>query len=200
MHYGCTRASPRYLVKAIGCLGRRRETCQLGYRLRQVLRTRQRQPIQKPSQNIGHRGAGAPYLDQAGHEPAPPLKNDHCHSQAAPGSSGRNAPASSASIHQTRTTTPTNQMKITIPTDQQLGHRIESIVRTIAVIIAFVYAAGFTFGQAIHWLSANLTTLHHLLLHDKHSQKPHPPAHSNHCIRSSNYRTRPSKSTAKGFA
>ena len=91
-------------------------------------------------------------------------------------------------------------MKITIPTDQQLGHRIESIVRTIAIIIAFVYAAGFTFGQAIHWLSANLTTLHHLLLHDKLSQKPYPPAHSNHCIRSSDYRTRPSKSTAKGFA
>ena len=91
-------------------------------------------------------------------------------------------------------------MKITIPTDQELGQQIESIVRTIATIVAFVYVAGFTFGQAIHWLSANLTTLHHLLLHDKLSQKPHPPAHSNHCIRSSNYRTRPSKSTAKGFA
>jgi len=62
-----------------------------------------------------------------------------------------------------------------LPTDQQLGHRIESIVRTIAAIIAFVYAAGFTFGQAIHWLSQNLTTLHtHLLIDNAGHASPHP--------------------------
>jgi len=48
--------------------------------------------------------------------------------------------------------------------DQQLGHRIESIVRIIAIAVAFVYAAGFTCGQMIHWLSANLTQLHTYLL------------------------------------
>jgi hypothetical protein len=59
--------------------------------------------------------------------------------------------------------------------DQQLGHRIESIVRTIAAIAAFVYTAGFTCGQMIHWLSANLTQLHTYLLKptDGHSH-PHP--------------------------
>ena len=62
-----------------------------------------------------------------------------------------------------------------LPTDQQLGHRIESIVRTIAAIIAFVYATGFTFGQAIHWLSQNLTTLHtHLLIDNAGHANPHP--------------------------
>jgi len=59
--------------------------------------------------------------------------------------------------------------------DQQLGRRIESIVRIIAAIAAFVYTAGFTFGQMIHWLSANLTQLHTYLLKptDGHSH-PHP--------------------------
>jgi len=62
-----------------------------------------------------------------------------------------------------------------IPTDQQLGQRIESIIRAIAVVVAFVYAAGFTCGQMIHWLSANLTQLHTYLLNptDEHSH-PHP--------------------------
>lgn len=59
--------------------------------------------------------------------------------------------------------------------DQELGHRIESIVRIIAVAVAFAYAAGFTCGQMIHWLSANLTQLHTYLLKptDEHSH-PHP--------------------------
>jgi hypothetical protein len=91
-------------------------------------------------------------------------------------------------------------MKITIPTDQQLGHRIESIVRTIAIIIAFVYAAGFTFGQAIHWLSANLTTLHHLLLHDEPAKTSHPAANPSDSLRSGDYRSRSSKSAPRGFA
>jgi len=92
-------------------------------------------------------------------------------------------------------------MKLTIPTDQQLGHQIESIVRTIATIIAFVYVAGFTFGQAIHWLSANLTALHHHLLIDNaghanpHPFVPAPNTNNRHFARS----TRPT-THAKGFA
>ena len=91
-------------------------------------------------------------------------------------------------------------MKLTIPTDQQLGRQLESIARTVAIIIAFVYAAGFTFGQAIHWLSVNLTTLHHLILHDEPTQKPHPATDSDNGLRSSDHRSRSSKSTPKGFA
>ena len=91
-------------------------------------------------------------------------------------------------------------MKLTIPTDQQLGHQLESIARTIATIIAFVYAAGFTLGQAIHWLSANLTTLHHLLLHDEPAQASHPATDSDNGLCSGDHRSRPSKSTPKGFA
>jgi len=61
--------------------------------------------------------------------------------------------------------------------DQQLGHRIESIVRIIAVIVAFVYTAGFTFGQAIYWLSANLTQLHAHLLKPNDAKAGHVNTH-----------------------
>jgi hypothetical protein len=91
-------------------------------------------------------------------------------------------------------------MKLTIPTDQQLGRQLESIARTVAIIIAFVYAAGFTFGQAIHWLSANLTTLHHLLLHDEPAKTSHPAANPSDSLRSGDYRSRSSKSAPRGFA
>jgi hypothetical protein len=91
-------------------------------------------------------------------------------------------------------------MKLTIPTDQQLGRQLESIARTAAVIIAFLYAAGFTLGQAVHWLSANLTTLHHLLLHDEPAQASHPAANPSDSLRSGDYRSRSSKSAPRGFA
>ena len=87
-----------------------------------------------------------------------------------------------------------------IPTDQQLGHRIESIARIIAIAVAFVYAAGFAFGQMIHWLSANLTQLHTYLLKPKdgHSHS-HPvvigPDVDHRSSVASSHRTR-----AKGFA
>jgi len=87
-----------------------------------------------------------------------------------------------------------------IPTDQQLGQRIESIVRIIATAVAFVYAAGFTCGQAIHWLSANLTQLHTYLLKptDEHSHS-HPvvigPDVDHRSSVASTHRAR-----AKGFA
>ena len=103
-------------------------------------------------------------------------------------------------VEQASTTTPANQMKLTIPSDQELGRRIESIVRTIATVIAFVYAAGFTFGQALHWLSANLTQLHTYLLKpaDEHS-RPHPvvvTADANNCSDTAS----PHRARAKGFA
>jgi len=87
-----------------------------------------------------------------------------------------------------------------LPTDQQLGHRIESIVRTIAAIIAFVYAAGFTLGQAIHWLSQNLTTLHtHLLIDNAGHAKPHPVVLAPDFDNRSTLR-RPCSTRTKGFA
>ena len=61
--------------------------------------------------------------------------------------------------------------------DQQLGHRIESIVRIIAITVAFVYAAGFTCGQVIHWLSANLTQLHTYLLKPNDAKAGHVDTH-----------------------
>jgi len=87
-----------------------------------------------------------------------------------------------------------------LPTDQQLGHRIESIVRTIAAIIAFVYAAGFTLGQAIHWLSQNLTTLHtHLLIDNAGHANPHPVILAPDFDNRSTLR-RPCSTRTKGFA
>ena len=91
-------------------------------------------------------------------------------------------------------------MKLTIPTDQKLGHQIESIVRIIAIAVAFVYAAGFTFGKSIHWLSANLTTLHHhLLVNETRHVITHPvvigPDVDHRSSVASTHRTR-----AKGFA
>lgn len=92
-------------------------------------------------------------------------------------------------------------MKLTIPTDQQLGHQIESIVRTIAIAVAFVYAAGFTFGQAIHWLSANLTTLHHhLLVNETRHVITHPAATNPDSNHSADHRRTPTTTRAKGFA
>jgi hypothetical protein len=64
-----------------------------------------------------------------------------------------------------------------LPTDQELGHRIESIVRTIAVIAAFVYTTGLTCGQVIHWLSANLTQLHTHLLKPNDAKAGHVDTH-----------------------
>lgn len=91
-------------------------------------------------------------------------------------------------------------MKLTIPSDQELGRRIESIVRTIAAVIAFVYAAGFTFGQALHWLSANLTQLHTYLLKpaDEHS-RPHPVVVTADANNRSDTAS-PHRARAKGFA
>jgi hypothetical protein len=121
-----------------------------------------------------------------------PQHHDHHHPQAAPGSSGRISPSSTTHLQKTCTTIATSQMKLTIPTDQQLGHQLESIVRTIATIIAFVYVAGFTFGQAIHWLSANLT---HLPAHaiDKLTTD-HDSAHSPAVDPNSNHRPGPRRS------
>ena len=91
-------------------------------------------------------------------------------------------------------------MKLTIPSDQQLGSQIESIVRTIATVIAFVYAAGFTFGQALHWLSANFTQLHRFLIHDATPASPAFVSNSNADSRSNNQRPPTSKRTNRGFA
>lgn len=88
-----------------------------------------------------------------------------------------------------------------IPTDQQLGHRIESIARTIATIVAFVYVAGFTFGKAIHWLSANLTTLHHhLLVNETRHAITHPAVTNTDSNNSADHRRTHSTTRAKGFA
>ena len=91
-------------------------------------------------------------------------------------------------------------MKLTIPSDQQLGSQIESIVRTIATVIAFVYASGFTFGQALHWLSANFTQLHRFLIHDSTPTSPAFVSNSNADSRSNNQRSSTSKRTNRGFA
>lgn len=88
-------------------------------------------------------------------------------------------------------------MKLTIPTDQQLGHQLESIARTIATIIAFVYVAGFTFGQAIHWLSANLN---HLLVNETRHVITHPAATNPDSNHSADHRRTPTTTRAKGFA
>jgi hypothetical protein len=64
-----------------------------------------------------------------------------------------------------------------LPTDQELGHRIESIVRALAAIAAFVYTTGFTCGQAIHWLSANLTQLHTYFLKPNDAKAGHVDTH-----------------------
>ena len=90
---------------------------------------------------------------------------------------------------------------MSFPTDQQLGQRIESIARTIATIIAFVYVAGFTFGKAIHWLSANLTTLHrHLLVNETRHVITHSAATNPDSNNSVNHPRTHSTTRAKGFA
>ena len=91
-------------------------------------------------------------------------------------------------------------MKLTIPSDQQLGSQIESIVRTIAIVIAFVYAAGFTFGQALHWLSANFTQLHRFLIYDATPASPASVFNSNADSRGNNQRSSASNRTNRGFA
>jgi hypothetical protein len=90
-----------------------------------------------------------------------------------------------------------------LPTDQELGHRIESIVRTIAIITAFVYVAGFTCGQAIHWLSANLTQLHTYLLKPNDAKAGHVDTHP--VVLTSDFDNRvnlkrPCSTRTKGFA
>jgi len=90
-----------------------------------------------------------------------------------------------------------------LPTDQKLGHRIESIVRTIAVIAAFVYTTGFTCGQAIHWLSANLTQLHTHLLKPNDTKAGHVDTHSVVLTPDFDNRStlrRPCSTRTKGFA
>lgn len=84
--------------------------------------------------------------------------------------------------------------------DQELGHRIESIVRIIAIAVAFVYVAGFTCGQVIHWLSANLTQLHTYLLKpaDGHSH-PHPVVITADANNRSDFAS-PHRARARGFA
>ena len=129
-----------------------------------------------------------------------PASYDINHSQAAPCASRRKPAATSAKIQKARTPTATPQMKLTIPSDQQLGSQIESIVRTIATVIAFVYAAGFTFGQALHWLSANFTQLHRFLIHDATPSSPAFVSNSNADSRSNNQRPSTSKRTNRGFA
>ena len=91
-------------------------------------------------------------------------------------------------------------MKLTIPTDEQLGKHIESIVRVIVIAIAVIYAAGFTCGTIIHWLSANLTTLHHHLLVDENQHADANPAvsHSDTNNRVNPKRTRSRTSTKRG--
>lgn len=90
-------------------------------------------------------------------------------------------------------------MKISIPTDQELGQKIESIARAAAVLIAFFYAAGFSLGHSIHWLSANLTTLHRFMLHEQPPENFYSVPDSS-CVDSSCHRrTRARKSSAKGF-
>ncbi|AZB50530.1 hypothetical protein [Synechococcus phage S-H1] len=92
-------------------------------------------------------------------------------------------------------------MKLTIPTDQKLGHQIETIVRIIAIAVAFVYAAGFTFGQAIHWLSANLTQLHTYLLKPTDGYPhPHPVVIGPDVDHRSSVASTPTTTRAKGFA
>ena len=121
--------------------------------------------------------------------------HDHHHPQATPGAAGRTAATTTTQVQQARTTTPANQMKLTIPSSQQLGSQIESIVRIIAVAAAFVYAAGFTCGQTIHWLSANFTRLHTYLLKpaDEHS-RPHP------VVITADDTASPHRARARGFA
>ena len=88
-----------------------------------------------------------------------------------------------------------------IPTDQKLGHQIETIVRIIAIAVAFVYAAGFAFGQMIHWLSANLTTLHHhLLVNETRHSHPHPVVIGPDVDHRSSVASTPTTTRAKGFA
>ena len=129
-----------------------------------------------------------------------PTSYDINHSQAAPGTAGRIAATTTTQVQKARTPTATPQMKLTIPSDQELGHRIESIVRTIAAVIAFVYAAGFTFGQALHWLSANLTQLHTYLLKpaDEHS-RPRPVVVTADASNRSDTAS-PHRARARGFA
>jgi hypothetical protein len=129
------------------------------------------------------------------------INHDHHHPQTSPGPSGRISPPSTTHLQKTCTTIATPQMKLTIPTDQQLGHQLESIARTIATIIAFVYVAGFTFGQAIYWLSANLTTLHHhLLVNETRHVITHPAATNPDSNHSADYRRTRTTTRAKGFA
>lgn len=90
-------------------------------------------------------------------------------------------------------------MKISIPTDQELGQKIESIARAAAVLIAFFYAAGFSLGHSIHWLSANLTTLHRFMIHESPNQELNFVSDSS-CVNSScDRRAQARKSAAKGF-
>ena len=94
-------------------------------------------------------------------------------------------------------------MKLTIPSSQQLGSQIESIVRIIAIAVAFVYAAGFTCGQTIHWLSANLTQLHTYLLKPADAKAGHVDTHPVVIAADGNNRSdtaSPHRARAKGFA
>ena len=90
-------------------------------------------------------------------------------------------------------------MKINIPTDQELGQQIESIVRASAAVIALVYAAGFAFGYSIHWLSSNFTKLHRLMLHDSPPKKSNSLPDSSFCDSRCDLRSQASKSPSKGF-
>lgn len=91
-------------------------------------------------------------------------------------------------------------MKLTIPSDQHLGNQIEFIVRTTATVIAFVYAAGFTFGQALNWLSANFTQLHRFLIYDATPASPASVFNSNADSRGNNQRPPTSTRASRGFA
>lgn len=90
-------------------------------------------------------------------------------------------------------------MKITIPTDQELGQQIEFIARAAAAVIALVYTAGFAFGYSIHWLSSNFTKLHRFMLHDSTPQKSDPIFDSSFRDSRCDLRSQASKSPAKGF-
>ena len=50
-------------------------------------------------------------------------------------------------------------MTITIPTDEALGLQIKRIISVVAAVAVAFYVAGYVFGAAVHWLSANLTQL-----------------------------------------
>ena len=124
--------------------------------------------------------------------------HDHSHPQAAPGTAGRIAATTTTQVQQASTTTPANQMKLTIPSSQQLGSQIESIVRIIAVAVAFVYAAGFTCGQTIHWLSANFTQLHTYLLKPNDAKAGHVDPHP--VVITASDTASPHRARARGFA